>query len=62
MLPSLDPRSDTVDAPEAILHEVFGYSAFRGQQQAIVEHDAPAHAIQALTQGGALVSKAPAPA
>ena len=37
MLPSLDPRSDTVDAPEAILHEVFGYPAFRGQQQAIVE-------------------------
>ncbi|MEK8086811.1 DNA helicase RecQ [Aquabacterium sp. A3] len=37
VLPSLDPRSDTVDAPEAILHEVFGYPAFRGQQQAIVE-------------------------
>ncbi|WP_445819065.1 DNA helicase RecQ [Aquabacterium sp. A3] len=36
-MPSLDPRSDTVDAPEAILHEVFGYPAFRGQQQAIVE-------------------------
>jgi ATP-dependent DNA helicase RecQ len=31
---TLDP------APLAILHEVFGYSAFRGQQAAIVEHAA----------------------
>ena len=32
-------RADTEPtAPQALLHEVFGYSVFRGPQQAIVEH------------------------
>jgi len=43
---SVCPAADCV-SPEAILHDVFGYPAFRGQQQAIVE--------QVISGGDALV-------
>jgi ATP-dependent DNA helicase RecQ len=40
-------------APLAILHEVFGYAAFRGQQQAIVEHvSAGGDALVLMPTGG----------
>ena len=34
----MPPPAATDTLPGAILHEVFGYGAFRGAQQAIVEH------------------------
>ena len=46
MSTSVCPAADCV-SPEAILHDVFGYPAFRGQQQAIVE--------QVISGGDALV-------
>ena len=36
--PTLAPPSATADAARRVLAEVFGYDAFRGLQQAIVEH------------------------
>ena len=39
--------------PLAILHEVFGYTAFRGQQQAIVDHVTAGHdALVLMPTGG----------
>jgi ATP-dependent DNA helicase RecQ len=36
--PSLAPSQPLPADPSSILHEVFGYTAFRGQQQDIVDH------------------------
>jgi ATP-dependent DNA helicase RecQ len=45
--------SETSDAPRHILHEVFGYGAFRGQQEAIVDHvTASGDALVLMPTGG----------
>ena len=36
--PVTEPDTDTDTDPQRILHQVFGYSAFRGRQQAVVAH------------------------
>ena len=33
-----DPPAAAAATPQAVLHEVFGYPAFRGAQREIVEH------------------------
>ena len=45
--------SDLAHTPLAVLHEVFGYSAFRGQQGAIVDHVCAGHnALVLMPTGG----------
>ncbi|MFM7973147.1 MAG: RecQ family ATP-dependent DNA helicase, partial [Betaproteobacteria bacterium] len=47
------PSSDLAHTPLAVLHEVFGYSAFRGQQGAIVDHVCAGHnALVLMPTGG----------
>ena len=51
--PAVSVTTPANPAPLAILHEVFGYPAFRGQQQAIVEHvSAGGDALVLMPTGG----------
>ncbi len=47
------PSSSSSAAPQQVLHEVFGYPAFRGQQQEVVDHvTAGGDAIVLMPTGG----------
>ena len=53
MLPIPNVTDPVSTQPAEVLHEVFGYTAFRGHQQAIVEHVvAGGDALVLMTTGG----------
>ena len=48
-----EPDQNRLHTPLSVLHEVFGYGAFRGQQGAIVDHVcAGGHALVLMPTGG----------